>query len=103
MAFLNNGEKKRKSFTFPESALYLTAKINEQGPGRTATQTCIPARRPELIGLFTLMPGGGGALEEEHPEGAGACRGRCLLLATSPVNNLEALCVLLYMTTLGLE
>lgn len=41
---------KKKSFTFSESALYLTAKINEQGPGREATQTCISAQWPVLIG-----------------------------------------------------
>lgn len=67
-------DKKGKKFHLPEPALYLTAKINEQRPGRTATQTCIPARRPELIGLFTLMLGGGGELEEERAEGTGACR-----------------------------
>lgn len=43
-------KKKKKSFTFSESALYLTAKINEQGPGRKATQTCISAQWPVLIG-----------------------------------------------------
>lgn len=42
--------KKKKSFTFSESALYLTAKINEPGPGRKATQTCISAQWPVLIG-----------------------------------------------------
>ncbi len=41
---------KEKSFTFSESALYLTAKINERGPGRKATQTCISAQWPVLIG-----------------------------------------------------
>lgn len=43
-------KKKKKSFTFSESALSLTAKINEQGPGRKATQTCISAQWPVLIG-----------------------------------------------------
>lgn len=41
---------KKKSFTFSAAALYLTAKINEPGPGRKATQTCAPAQRPVLIG-----------------------------------------------------
>lgn len=43
-------KKKGKSFTFSESALYLTAKINEPGPERKATQTCISAQWPVLIG-----------------------------------------------------
>ncbi|KAK1890776.1 Bifunctional glutamine synthetase adenylyltransferase/adenylyl-removing enzyme, partial [Dissostichus eleginoides] len=57
-------KKNKKSFTFSESALYLTAKINEQGPGRKATQTCISAQWPVLIGslleaLIYLNAGGG--------------------------------------------
>lgn len=43
-------QQKKESFTFYAPALYLTAKINEQGPGRKATQTCIFAQWPVLIG-----------------------------------------------------
>lgn len=49
------------------------------------------------------MPGGGGAFEEEQAEGAGACRGRFLLLATSPIDNLEALRVPVLRDNVGLR
>lgn len=74
---------KKKSFTFSESALYLTAKINEQGPGRKATQTCISAQWPVLIGslleaLIYLNAGRRREEEEEEDEDPKMCLYVCV-------------------------
>lgn len=100
-------KKRKKSFTFSESALYLTAKINEQGPGRKATQTCISAQWPVLIGsllealiyLNAARWRGWGRLQEEcvsfsvsergGERGGGLRYGGLWLVTIPPINNLE--------------
>lgn len=87
MALFKIRKKKKKSFTFSETALYLTAEINERGSleeGPANMHLCSPGLSREP--LFTLILGGFGRR---------ACERTWESITHTPhlpVNNLERRC-----------